>query len=411
MTKQGVNKKGSRDATRQARGYSYQRQHTIMRTFKSMKSKNHRIVEEGSVDGKFYEDNTVKDGDGKIFTCQIKYLAGKLPIGNFFKTVENRDNLYATSISFVVVNYNKGESYTDHLLDWKTGKIDTHDFLESIKIKHGDSGIFEKCKVLINDIGDEKFVEYLEKFTLEEGLSYVELVKEINRNIKELFKLDDDFLVLYVRYYVFDVLDRNWFGNNDLLNVDDIHEEIKGILGNIKTDKTSNGVKISLQSMIDTLKNYNSEDSGSLMCIIHELSIFTELFVDTGDRLKNVTRINKIELIIILEYLHFIYISDAEETGKLKNIYEKIASILISAILYDIQYNVYEDDELKNRLICESKDLNYYLKHKITHSIKLHVIGKFFTKEECAEISGNIEIKAIKDRIEAFRLKQRKPRI
>ena len=67
----------NRDATKQARGFSYQRQYCIWLFFNSINTDIKEIIEEGNLNGLTYEDITTINNNDEYITYQIKYHTEK----------------------------------------------------------------------------------------------------------------------------------------------------------------------------------------------------------------------------------------------------------------------------------------------------------------------------------------------
>jgi hypothetical protein len=126
----------NRDATKKARGFSYQRQYGIYLFFNSINSNIIEIIEEGNLDGSTYEDITIKNSNNEYITYQIKYHTGQMRFNrsnsDLFKTIKNENNLQSKVkyIYFIVSKNN--DTFDDFLSSWKNKKLLSEEIYNSI---------------------------------------------------------------------------------------------------------------------------------------------------------------------------------------------------------------------------------------------------------------------------------------
>ena len=76
-------------------------------------------------------------------------------------------------------------------------------------------------------------ISYINKIIIEEGFTYSELIEEINSIIKTIFGINNDIVIFYIKYFVFELFDKNWFNGNIPLNINEIYSTIKFKITNI----------------------------------------------------------------------------------------------------------------------------------------------------------------------------------
>lgn len=183
----------SRDATKKARGFSYQRQYCIY-LFLDNNNKKMKIIEEGIINNMTFEDITLINNNNEYITYQIKYHNSKMGLcksnSDLFKTLKNKDNLMAKEIYFLV-SKNK-ETFDDNLNKWKDKILTSNEIYDIIINLNGKdkSNIYKECYDFFTE--DKKItIDYLNKITIGIGFSYNELIDNINRKIKETFNISE----------------------------------------------------------------------------------------------------------------------------------------------------------------------------------------------------------------------------
>lgn len=255
----------NRDATKKARGFSYQRQYCLWLFFKLINTDIKEIIEEGILDGLTYEDITTINNNDEYITYQIKYHIEKMCFNrsneDLFKTIKNESNLQTKlkKIYFIVSKIK--DTFDDTLKDWKDKKISCEDIYNKIiNLDKDDSKEvkeYRECLKFLKTNPDDKIL-YLNKIILDEGFTYDEIIIEINDLIKKIFNIYDDKIVFYIKYYVFELLDNNWFNENIPLNINDIYSDIKLKISNISIDiNGNNGIFNNIYAyIIEKIKNY-----------------------------------------------------------------------------------------------------------------------------------------------------------
>ena len=144
----------NRDATKKARGFSYQRQYGIYLFFNSINSNIIEIIEEGNLDGSTYEDITIKNNNNEYITYQIKYHTGQMRFNrsnsDLFKTIKNENNLQSKvkNIYFIVSKNN--DTFDYFLSSWKNKKLLSEEIYNYIiNLEKDDTKIvkaYKECK-------------------------------------------------------------------------------------------------------------------------------------------------------------------------------------------------------------------------------------------------------------------------
>jgi hypothetical protein len=394
--------KDHRDATKQARGFTYQRLWCINLFFKkNMQS----IIDEGSIDGKTYEDITLITCDGDIITYQIKCSEathGLCISGNISKTLSNKNNLNTIKLYYIVSKNKK--TFDKTLKKWLAQDYKASDKLEDIndmlkktknKYKYNKEKPTEKQIKFLDDFvelfentPDEKLLNYLDIFKLKEGISYDEINKEINKKIKTLFELaDDDVLeISYVFLYIFKSINDKWFSNkNTLLNIPDIiklmKEKIKS-KEDIKEFVNTNLIKclIPINNRINLINDRNDYECNMIL---------NELFIIINNN-KDIFDIKY--TLIVINLLHKLNdVDERDDKSTIKREYKRLLMILSRNIL---------KTDINNLTNCIIDDIivsshHYYYTHDIQYEINMNnnIWTHILTKKEKDYICRNTKNK------------------
>jgi hypothetical protein len=151
-----------------------------------------------------------------------------------FKTIKNENNLQSKvkNIYFIVSKNN--DTFDDFLSSWKNKKLLSEEIYNSIiNLEKDDTKIvkaYKECKTFLQSNPKDK-ISYIDKIIIEEGFTYDELIVKINEIIKNTFNVNDNIIIFYLRYYVFDLFDKNWFNDNIPLKINEIYSEQIAVLG------------------------------------------------------------------------------------------------------------------------------------------------------------------------------------
>lgn len=375
----------NRDATKKARGFSYQRQYGIYLFFNSINSDIIEIIEEGNLDGSIYEDITIKNNNDEYITYQIKYHTRKMRFNrsnsDLFKTIKNKDNLQSKvkNIYFIVSKNNN--TFDDFLISWKNKKLSSEEIYRSIiDLEKEDNATvkeYKECKTFLK-INPKDKISYIDKIIIQEGFTYDELIVKIHEIIKNIFNLNDNIIIFYLRYYVFDLFDKNWFNDNIPLKINEIYSELKLIFKNISSNSENKDIfNYTFEHIIDKMKNYIS---------LTDRHINTNnLYIELNDFINNVH--NKFE---IKHYLCFVVllhnINKKQESIKIVELYNNIIKYLCRCLIKSIKTDNNLTDEKIDKIISS---ISYYRKHKIEKFISLSKSGFTYvlSKEDLSYIN------------------------
>lgn len=384
----------NRDATKKARGFNYQRQYAIYIFLKSIETDNIFIIEEGKIDDLTYEDITLIDNNNQLITYQIKYHSDIFNLirsnKDFFKTINNNNNLLDKVKNIIFIISKNKNTFDDFFNDWKDKKISSEEiFNKIINLNINDNSEVEqykKCYALFTNKPKEIIINYIDKIQIEEGLTYDELITEINNIIKNIFKIDDDIIIIYyIKYYIFDIFEKNWFNDNILLKINDYYSQLKIHLNNLLSNYNYNDNDDSklfnniLNNIIIRIKNYIKSNDINI----------NNLYIELNNFLNNLY--NKIDIkncICLLILLHRIYINHNNDI--LIELYNNIKKQFIKCLIKKIG----TDDNIsydKNMNIINS--IQYYNnKHNIYNllSISNPIFKEVLSNEELLSIKSII---------------------
>jgi len=380
----------NRDATKKARGFSYQRQYGIYLFFNSINSDVIEIIEEGNVDGSTYEDITIKNNNNEYITYQIKYHTGQMRFnrsnGDLFKTIKNKNNLQPKikNVYFIVSKHNN--TFDEFLSSWKNKKLSSEEIYNSIINLEKDNDklvkSYKECKTFLQNNPADMIRSYIDKIIIEEGFTYDELIVKINEIIKNVFNVNDNIIIFYIRYYVFDLFDKNWFSDNIPLKINDIYYELKIKFNDISS--SSENIEIfnyTFNHIINKIKKY---------------IVLTNEPIDTNNILNLYTELNNFinHIHIKFETKHYLCflillhkINKKIETEFIINLYNNIVKYLCRSLIKSIKTDNNLSDEKVDKIISS---ISYYHKHKINKLISL-------TKSEFKYILSNEDLLYIND--------------
>lgn len=351
-----------RDATNSSNGYYYQRLYGVYIFLKELFI---NIIEEGQIDGKNYEDITIKNSKNEIITYQIKLHKNKENFtrsSDIFKTLANFNNTSALNI-YYIVGGGKDEQFDDNFKIWKG--YDNIDNVDKIyeKIKNlGDeiqNTSYNIVKKKFDNEDKNESIKYLLKYRIEKGYDYKELIEEINHQIAEQFKISDKDKIQYVRYLILDLFTENSFnGNKSTINREISIKKIKDKIGN---DKFQEEIYDIQKKLITEMNKKNIEEND-----------YEHIFEDFR---KNYNDINK--CLNILNFYHDLYIckidNNIDNKAKIKKEYGELCKKLCENIIITIKNTKKEiiEDNIKEL----AKSLHYYYSHNIDNKIELKNSG------------------------------------
>lgn len=360
-----------RDASTKARGFSYQRQYGIYLFLVNLNSVEKKyIIEEGNVNELEYEDITLLSNDGCVYeTCQIKYHVDIMRFnrsnGDLFKTLRNENNFNIYHTSFIVSN--NGHTYDDTLIKWNNfTSIEKYDNIMNLwKDDTSTVSEYRTCYKLYNDIDKDIILNYLDKLQIIEGYSYTELIANINNLICQIFNVNDEKLMYYIKYRIFELFDNNWFGNNLPLNILENVDLIKKSLDDYSEIAQSsillNAIenKIKQYAELEQCEKYNLNQLGDNLLI--EVQNFNEIYNNN---------LNFDELLKLLNSLRIFYLK--YENDKIKQMYDNLKREKLCELIF---VRGHKNDVPK----CDYKkfisSIAYYYRHSILNKINLNKSG------------------------------------
>jgi hypothetical protein len=364
----------NRDATKQARGFSYQRQYLIYIFLLELleQSNTTHIIEEGNINGIVYEDITLLCDDIVKKTYQIKYHTAKMSFvksnDDLFKTLKNENNFKLESTTFIV---SKNETtFSTSLLHWidcdATVKyeliINLHD--ENKNYVNENKNIYDECCEFYNNYEFKNLIlNYLNNFKMIEGFSYPNLILNINNLISQIFNinLSDKKTIYYIKYLIFELFDNNWFGENkpiDIIECKKIIDVSLSDTSNIYNFVALNVIedKINKYIFLNNIEDYDLIQLGkNLLIEIEEFLIFEPNFNDFNN------------FILFLNLLRKFYLKCNNED--IKSLYDEIKKKFCNFILI-----IFKNKDI-NKIDYDNfaSSISYYYKHQIEHEI---IIGK-----------------------------------
>lgn len=380
----------NRDATKKARGFSYQRQYCLWLFFKLINTDIKEIIEEGILDGLTYEDITTINNNDEYITYQIKYHTKKMCFNrsnkDLFKTIKNENNLHPKlkKVYFIVAKIK--DTFDDTLNNWKDKKISCEDIYNKIiNLDKDDSKEvkeYRECFKFLKTNPDDKIL-YLNKIILEEGFTYDELIIEINDLIKNIFNIDDNKIVFYIKYYVFELFDNNWFKSNVPLNINDIYSDIKLKISNISIDIDNNELFNNIYiHIIEKIKKYieiiNIDNNIIYLSnLLNEVKYFMNQFYNNFE-IKH--------CISLMQLLHKLNEKSNNKYNEINELYKITNKHLRRTFINMIKTTDKKfDDDMISSIFSS---FVYYNKHNIKKSIKI-------SKSHLKEILSQDEINFI----------------
>jgi len=357
----------NRDATKKARGFSYQRQYGIYLFFNSINSNIIEIIEEGNLDGSTYEDITIKYNNNEYITYQIKYHIGQMRFNrsnsDLFKTIKNENNLQSKvkNIYFIVSKNN--DTFDDFLSSWKNKKLLSEEIYNSIiNLEKDDTKIvkaYKECKTFLQSNPKDK-ISYIDKIIIEEGFTYDELIVKINEIIKNTFNINDNIIIFYLRYYVFDLFDKNWFNDNIPLKINEIYSELKLKFNNISSNSQNKEIfNYTFNHIIDKMKKY--------IVLTDEPINTNNLYTELNNFINQLH--NKFETKHYLCFLVLLHNVNKKQVNiKIVELYNNIVKYLCRSLIKSIKTDNNLTDEKIDKIISS---ISYYHKHKIDKLISL----------------------------------------
>lgn len=364
----------NRDATKQARGYSYQRQYCIYLFFKSINSDINEIIEEGNLDGSTYEDITTINNNNEYITYQIKYHTKKMYLNrsntDLFKTIKNENNMHQKLKNVYFIVSKNDNTFDEFLNNWKNNKLSSeYIYNKIINLDKNDNyisnsiKIYDDCNIFLKTNPNDKIL-YLNKIIIEEGFTYDELIININDLIKKIFNINDNKIIYYIKYYIFELFDNNWFKEKNVpLNIEEVYLNIKLKISNISIDIENNELFNNMYIyIIKKIKEYIeiiNIDNNILYItnLLNEIKYFVNQF-NNNFEVKH--------CICLMKLLH--KLNKKSNNNEIIELYKIINKYLGRCFIKMIKTSEIIIDEKYDNIISS---IVYYNKHDINKSIKL----------------------------------------
>jgi hypothetical protein len=365
----------NRNASSKAIGYYYQGNYYV---YYFIDDDVKSIIQEGDN----YEDITINCKNGTSKTIQVKHhTSGKQNLNysnnDFAKVLANYyENNKLDKIIYLCSRYGDN-TYDSFFTNWMNKGITTSEILDKIMtLKSGStsnsSHKFDEFYKIVEDIGRDKAIEYLDKFEIQIGLKYKELSTEIISKIKSKFNVDD-IHAIFIKYSITESNNNKWSlnTNNNKNKYTDTHTYLDKIISKLKTsngDIKKNNITLEcLRKCIDDLKNLYFYDTND---IIYNID-FTDLTcILKTDNLFDISIY--LEILLILHYIYNKINNQPNNNDSIKNIqsfYKIVCYELTSSLLE--KYKKFDKTLDKNNLKEICKSISYYDRHDIKNMINL----------------------------------------
>lgn len=345
----------NKDASTKSNGYIYQRWYGVLYF---LDNETDKIIEEGKINGKTYEDITIYQKNGKKITYQIKHHKDTEGLGmssEIYKVFSNSVNDEMDDIIYLVSESDK-DTFTKELK--KFNDSNPNEKYEIIKNKK-DKDIEPTNKNYKNTIdlfenwGDEKTINYLKKFEFKVGYKYKELIKKIEEIIEKKLKKDDKIKITFIRYKIFELFTDNSFGENNMIGRE---KEYKKIFN-------------------ENNKEYNKEYNKKYLIKTLLKSNYNDLeYLEEEIEILKLDENNIEQYLELLDYLQKMYKEKKyPNEEKLKDYYKKMCKKMCENAIIKI-------NNTKKNIINENKSeilksLIYYNNHSIENSININQSG------------------------------------
>jgi len=170
----------NKDASSKSNGYLYQRWYSVLYF---LDNRTDKIIEEGKINGKTYEDITIYQKDGSKITYQIKHHKNTEGLGmtsDVYKTFSNDVNNEMEKIIYIVSKSNNN-TYTEEIKKFiDRNPNEKYEIIKNKKVKDTEATNqnYKNTIDLFENWGDEKTINYLKKFEFIEGHKYSDLIKK-----------------------------------------------------------------------------------------------------------------------------------------------------------------------------------------------------------------------------------------
>jgi hypothetical protein len=437
----------SRDATKSSNGFFYQRIYLCYIILDKLKNNNDNLkainfIEEYNINSNEYEDFTFIQNN-KITSYQIKYknknddnkytsesitkdcgfIKSFVPyfdkkynginIDTIFYVVskkENNESNYLNIFKYdpetiykymillacdktingnyteenIINNYEKIETNYINLINYDNNLLNTK------KNDDKKNKVFESFKKIMKEETKDKIIEHIKKYTIQDGETYCNLIKQMNTLIKELANgnekqeyksINKQIIIEYIRFKIIDELTKNSFCKHNLMTLQSIHNIIKKFFENEKTMNDNKIFNDLFLQYFTKLEIYNEKQD----ITADILSLF-----DTQN--NNLSYLNNIHLDTdILNKIHKMY--KDTKSDEIKKLYDKIKEIFCVQMCYKLDTKKSEGWKSVDYIQFVKSCYNY-LHHNVDKKIETKkseskIIKKFTTKKIKKKILKN----------------------
>lgn len=155
----------NKDASKTSNGFIYQRMYAVLYF---LDDETEKIIEEGKIKSKTYEDITIYKKDGKKITCQIKHhksINGLDMSSDVYKTFSNENNYEMDEIIYIVSKYEK-ESFSKELKNFNNNEAnEKYEIIKKKKENKENKGNKGNEENVENEVSEEN-VESEEKLNI-----------------------------------------------------------------------------------------------------------------------------------------------------------------------------------------------------------------------------------------------------
>jgi hypothetical protein len=286
---------------------------------------------------------------------------------DLFKTIKNENNLKSKVKNVYFIVSNNGNTFDVFLDNWKNKTMTPkYIFDEIIKLDNPDNAKvthYKECKLFLENNSPDK-INYLSKIIIEEGFTYDGLNAQISMLIRAIFNVNEDIVILYIKYYVFELFDKNWFKvKNTPLNITEIYAELKFKFGG--TQSITNNIELfsyTFEQIINKMKQYLEVTSENRL-LVHIENLSREL-TEYVSQMHSWFEIKHYLCFLIL--LH--RVNDIQVSQDIISIYTKLIKYLCRVLIKYVRALETISDEIIDKIIGS---LCYYRSHKIDRSINL----------------------------------------
>ena len=351
----------SRDATFTKRGFSYQRQYAILLFLQNINNNNiTKIIEEGKINNKTYEDITLININNELITYQIKFNKSY----DVFKTIGNENNFDSNvkEINYVISKNNNFDEKFLKLININNDSIILRDMIFLLNTKKNNKindinnsnkkNPYKTCMNLLKNKTPNEILIYLSKYNFFCNYNYSDLIDKINDSIKNIFKVDNYKIIYLIKYLIFDLFEKNEFTQNIEITINIEYNKIKNYI-NENANINNNNDKFLLLLKKEIQNNKNNLDN---------------IFIELNNYYDNNKNISFNDYLKIINIYHTIYkLNNYLHKETIKTRYKTICiDLCIKLMKSSVNNTTLNMDKVK---ICSS--ISYYYKHNINSNVNL----------------------------------------